>query len=124
MELAAVAGGTGVPRPAAATHRVSIEGCAEGFFCREDESVLSGMARLGRRGIPVGCRGGGCGVCLVEILAGDYRALSMSRSHVSAEDEAVGRVLACRVQPRSDLEIRVLGRMQRPFFGSTTSPSQ
>jgi ferredoxin len=123
MELAVAANGGGVLASAAMTYRVRIEGCADGFSCREDESVLAGMARLGRRGIPVGCRGGGCGVCLVEILAGDYRALPMSRTHVSAEDEAGGRVLACRVQPRSDLEIRVLGRMQRPLFGSA-SPSQ
>jgi len=71
------------------------------------------MERLGKRGIPVGCRGGGCGVCKVEILSGSYRARVMSRSCISAREEAAGTVLACRVWPESDIRIAVVGRMKK-----------
>lgn len=55
--------------------------------------------------IPVGCRGGGCGVCRVHIVSGDYESKKMSRAHISEADEKKGVVLACRVIPRSDLVI-------------------
>ena len=71
------------------------------------------MVRLGRRGIPVGCRGGACGVCKVEVMSGCIERKAMSRSHISEEDEKAGRVLACRILPGSDLEMRVIGGMKR-----------
>lgn len=56
--------------------------------------------------IPVGCRGGGCGVCRVEVLSGDYDTKRMSRRHVTEADEAAGYALACRLMARSDLVVR------------------
>ncbi|MDD2161364.1 2Fe-2S iron-sulfur cluster-binding protein [Pseudomonas sp. MIL19] len=94
-------------------HQVLIEDTGEQYACDECESVLDGMARLGRRGIPVGCRGGGCGVCKVQIVEGSYAAGVMSRSHVSADEQAAGVVLACRVMPHSDLCVQVLGKMKK-----------
>jgi ferredoxin len=93
-------------------HRVSVVDTALSYDCREDESLLAALARLGLRGIPLGCRGGGCGVCKVEIVTGRYATLPMSRGHISESDHDAGRLLACRVFPRSDVELRVLGRMQ------------
>jgi ferredoxin len=63
------------------------------------------LKNLPRR-LPVGCRRGGCGICRVRVLVGEYRSDLMSRSHVSAEDEAAGRVLACCIYPLSDLSLR------------------
>lgn len=49
-------------------HTITIEDTAEHYPCGEGESVLHGMARLGRSGIPLGCRGGGaaaaCARCM------------------------------------------------------------
>lgn len=92
-------------------YNVVIEETGESFRCSPQESLLVGMERLGKKGIPVGCRGGGCGVCKIEITAGTYRQRVMSREYVSLEDEAAGRVLACRVSPTSDIRLRVLGKM-------------
>lgn len=95
------------------TFQVRIEDTGESFVCSANFTVLRGMEALGRGGIPVGCRRGGCGVCKVEILAGAFDKRVMSRAHVSVEEEAAGCVLACRVFPRSDLRLRVLGTMKR-----------
>lgn len=94
-------------------YNVVIEETGETFRCSPQESLLVGMERLGKKGIPVGCRGGGCGVCKVEIIAGTYLKRVMSRDYVSEEDEQAGRVLACRVRPTSDIRLRVLGKMSK-----------
>lgn len=96
-----------------ATFTVTIEDTGETFRCSEKQSLLAGMEALGKKGIPVGCRGGGCGVCKIEVLAGDYRKRVMSREHISAEDEVEGRLLACRVMPASDVKLKVVGKMKK-----------
>lgn len=92
---------------------VLIEETGESYRCSPAETLLAGMERLGKKGIPVGCRGGGCGVCKVEITSGSYLKRVMSREYVSVEDEAAGRVLACRVRPTSDITLKVLGKMAK-----------
>ncbi len=73
------------------------------FACRPGQSLLTAMIMAGRTGIKVGCRSGGCGVCRVKIVAGRYASEKMTRSRISEADEAEGIVLACRIQPASDL---------------------
>lgn len=111
------------------TVMVTIEQTGETYSCALDETLLQGMLRLGRKGIPVGCVNGGCGVCRVRILAGEVRRLGpISRAHVTAEDEAQGYTLACRVAPRQAVRLEVTGRFERPFFSKgsamSTSPVQ
>lgn len=98
-------------------HDILIAETGEHYHCSDDESVLEGMARLGRRGIPLGCRGGGCGVCKVHITAGQYHCRAMSRQHVSVDEQAGGVVLACRVLPKSDLVLSVVGKMHKGVCG-------
>lgn len=106
-------------------HTIVIEETGESYRCAQSESVLIGMERLGKRGIPVGCRGGGCGVCKVEVTAGSFTKRVMSRAYVSAEEEAANQVLACRIFPTSDLRLRVLGKMAknvlRPPLGAASA---
>lgn len=94
------------------TFHVRIEDTGECFVCAGHFTVLRGMESLGRGGIPVGCRRGGCGVCKVEVLEGTYRKRVMSRDRVSLEDEFAHRVLACCIWPTSDLRLRLLGPHQ------------
>lgn len=106
-------------------YTISIEETGETFRCSSAETLLDGMARLGRKGIPVGCRGGGCGVCKVQVNTGEFRKRVMSREHISIEDEAAGRVLACRVYPESNLHLTVLGKMKKSVLCPTqaTAPA-
>lgn len=81
------------------------------YLCRESETLLQGMLRLGCKGIPVGCLGGGCGICKIKVLKGTVRKLGpMSRAHVSAEEEQQGCYLACKVAPLESLTIEVLSK--------------
>ena len=91
---------------------VLIQNTGERFACSDERTLLQAMEALGRKGIPVGCRNGGCGVCKVQVTQGRYSARVMSRDHVSEDDERAGRVLACRVRPGSDLSLRAIGKMK------------
>lgn len=97
----------------ATAHTITIDDDGQTYRCSEQRSLLEGMEQLGRKGIPVGCRNGGCGVCKVAILDGHYSTRVMSREHVSEEDERCGRVLACRAKPLSDIRLAVIGKMKK-----------
>ena len=96
---------------------VTIENTGETFRCGEEDNVLQAMEQLQRRGIPVGCRNGGCGVCKVQVSEGSYTKRKMSRAVISADEEASGCVLACRIKPTSDLLLRVMGPMKKSVCG-------
>ena len=102
--------------------QVRIEQTGDSYACGLEESLLSGMLRLGRKGIPVGCRQGGCGVCKVRILEGQYVRRVMSRAHVSAEEEAAGCALSCRIYPSSDLRLQVIGAMKKNVCRTVAAP--
>lgn len=95
---------------------VHVAQTGETYPCAIGESLLQGMLRLGRKGIPVGCINGGCGVCKVRILEGEVRQLGpVSRAHVSVEEEAGGVTLACRVGPVTAVRLEVTGKFEKPF---------
>ena len=96
-----------------AAYTITIDDTGESYRCVDYRSVLEGMEALGKKGIPVGCRNGGCGVCKVQVQSGSYSKRVMSREHVSEADEAAGCVLSCRIKPTSDLRLRVIGIMKK-----------
>lgn len=96
-------------------HIVHFLDTGETLPCDDQENLLRSMEKLGRRGIPVGCRNGGCGVCKVQVARGEYQKRVMSRTHISESDEREGIVLACRIIPGSDLAVKVIGKMGRAF---------
>jgi ferredoxin len=87
-------------------YRITVKDTGEVFPCAEDEAVLRAMFRSHKGPVTYGCCGGGCGVCRMRILSGQWRAFKpMSRAHVSETDQMQGIVLLCCVQPRSDMVI-------------------
>ena len=106
---------------------VCVRQTGETYPCATNESLLRGMLRLGRRGIPAGCVNGGCGVCKVRIVEGSVTALGpVSRAHVSEAEECAGLTLACRVAPSCAVTLEVAGKLERPFSrgAATTATPQ
>ena len=93
--------------------KVTISESGEQFNCKDGQIVLEAMVQLGRRGIPSGCHGGGCGVCKVRVADGDFSTQKMSRAHVSEAEEKDGCALACRLFANSDISLQVLGGMKK-----------
>ena len=109
-------------RPKFAVHVAQTD---ETYPCAGNESLLTGMVRLGRKGIPVGCVNGGCGVCKVRIVEGQIKALGpISRAHVTLDEENQGYTLACRVAPTQAVCLEVAARLRKPFLGSAASVAQ
>lgn len=91
--------------------QITLLNTGETFSCGPATHVLKAMTQLGIRGVPSGCHGGGCGVCKVRVMKGDYRVEAMSRAHISEDEEAQGIVLACRLYPLSNLDLSVTGKL-------------
>jgi len=83
------------------------DGCDDQEFpVRSGRTLLDSTPRGPEQPIQVGCRGGGCGVCRVQVLAGEYTTKRMSRRFVTEGDEAAGFALACCLVPAGDLTVR------------------
>lgn len=75
--------------------------------------MLTALERCGHARVPVGCRGGGCGVCKVRVVNGTYITGRMSRAHVSVAEERAGYALACRLYAQGPLVIETFGKCVR-----------
>jgi ferredoxin len=60
--------------------------------------------------VPKGCHNGACGVCKIKVHSGDFSKDKMNRKHVSQEEEDNNILLACKVFPKSDMEIEFISR--------------
>ncbi len=90
-----------------ALYKVQDANSREFFECNKDQSLLVAMERTHPGLIKVGCRGGGCGLCKIRVVSGEYVTRAMSRAKVSLDEMEQGYVLACRAYPSSDLEFVV-----------------
>ncbi len=92
------------------------------FVCPEDLSILSAMEKAGLAVVPVGCRGGGCGICKISIKSGAFKSGKMSKAHISDDEIKSASVsLACRTYPQSAIIIKPLGKVFK-HFQRTKSP--
>jgi ferredoxin len=80
------------------------------FSCNKGQPVLNAAICSGATAIRSGCHGGGCGVCKIRVLSGEFSSGAMSRAHVDPESLERHDVLACRIYPLSNLVIELLGK--------------
>lgn len=104
-------------------HQITIDNTGEVFRCVGDVHVLAAMEQAACKGIPVGCRNGGCGACKVRITVGRYHTRKMNRAVVSVAEEADGCVLACKTYPLSDITVHALGRVWQATKNTQNKPS-
>lgn len=90
---------------AASTYTVQVVNRNKSFQVKAGDNLLSGLEKSCCDAIDIGCRGGGCGLCKVKILAGNYQTKVMSKRHICEHQAANGYALACRLLPESDLVV-------------------
>lgn len=88
------------------TYSVHIEPSGHSFDIEPDETVLDAALRHGHP-LPYGCRNGGCGACMGQILEGELDYGSERPAALSAEDQARGLAIFCQARAASDLIIEV-----------------
>lgn len=90
-------------------HVVTLVEPSHQWRCRPQESIAEGAdrAQIGRT-LLHGCRGGGCGICKVRVLRGQYmlRRHSLEANPQSEKEKDI--VLACCAEPTSDLIIQLM----------------
>lgn len=92
--------------------KVAIRNTAVTIDCAPEQTVLHAALGAGID-FPYICASGNCGACLSELHAGEVAMLAYGDGALSAAQRQDGKVLACRAQPRSDLDITWLGRGRR-----------
>lgn len=86
-------------------YRIQVINREQIYWCESGKNLLTGMESDNQQCIHVGCRGGGCGVCKIRIVSGDYQQKRMSKAHIDENDKQQGFALACRVFPTGDMVI-------------------
>ena len=98
---------------------VSIPALDEVIYLGPDETLLSGLYKAGYS-YTVGCKRGGCGICKVEVLDGDFSYnRPIAETVISAEERTDGTCLSCRAVPDSDVTIQMRDdemRLVNPFL--------
>ena len=98
---------------------VTVQPDGEVIYLDPDETVLSGLYKAGYA-YAVGCRRGGCAICKVDCLSGqfDYDH-PIADTVLTAGERADGTCLTCRAVPKGDITIEMRGedlRLINPFL--------
>ncbi len=98
---------------------VSIHPTGEVIYLDPGETVLSGLYKAGYA-YTVGCKRGGCAICKVDCLSGefDYERI-VADTVITDEEAATGTCLSCRAVPTTDITIEMRGenvRLVNPFL--------
>jgi CDP-4-dehydro-6-deoxyglucose reductase len=73
----------------------------------DGETVLAALGRAGLK-YRIGCRRGGCGICKLQLLAGEVRYERPVADSVLSDDEKVaGICLSCRAVPITNVLIEL-----------------
>lgn len=92
-----------------------------------EDTLLRAMAKAGLR-YRVGCKRGGCGICKIQLLAGEVRYERPIAPTVLSDDERVeGICLSCRAVPLTNVvvELQEGDRLRRVLgFLSTTTTTK
>lgn len=71
------------------------------------DTLLSGLQKAGYA-YTVGCRRGGCGICKIDVLEGEFSYCRPVADTVITDDErADGTCLSCRAVPEDDVTIQL-----------------
>jgi CDP-4-dehydro-6-deoxyglucose reductase len=98
---------------------LTIHPTGEVVYLEPGETVLGGLYKAGFA-YTIGCRRGGCAICKVDVLEGDFSYnRPVADSVVSDEERTDGTCLSCRAVPDSDLTIEMRDsclRLVNPFL--------
>jgi len=98
---------------------VTVHPSGEMIYLAPDETVLSGLYKAGYA-YAIGCRRGGCAVCKVDCLSGqfDYDH-PIADSVLTTGERTDGTCLTCRAVPMGDITIEMRDedlRLINPFL--------
>jgi toluene monooxygenase electron transfer component len=87
-------------------HRIRLDGTADTYACRPDETLLKAGLEAGLR-LPYECSTGSCGSCRARLVSGEVESRWPDAPGLSSRDRTRGRILCCQSEPRGDVTIAV-----------------
>ncbi len=93
-------------------YSILIKNADKAIFCGEDKDLMTSLKSQSSL-IPKGCHNGACGVCKIQVHSGKYVKSQMNRKHISTDEESNDVVLACKVFPKSDMEIEFIQKKKK-----------
>lgn len=85
---------------------ITLRPVGDAIACDAGETVLGALLRGGAN-VVFGCRGGGCGVCKMRLVAGRVDHGRCSAAVLPHTERAQGWVLSCQAQPLTDISIEL-----------------
>jgi ferredoxin len=79
----------------------------ERIIIGNDNDFILDTAIRNRVKIKVGCKGGGCGICKIQILEGEVDRGHSARSVLPLNEIEEGYALACQTKPNTDVVINI-----------------
>ena len=87
--------------------KISVQGEDIAVECIPGETILEAMHRTGHA-LRVGCRRGGCAVCKLDVIDGDFEyTRPLAEKVLTDEERASGVCLTCRAVPVSDMTVKL-----------------
>jgi ferredoxin len=96
-------------------HNILVRDKDKNRECFENKNLMDSLSKQADLA-PKGCHNGCCGVCKAVIHNGNYEKLKMNRKHISEGEENKNIVLACRVFPKSDMEIEFISKPKAELY--------
>ncbi|MBA4538019.1 2Fe-2S iron-sulfur cluster binding domain-containing protein [Bacillus aquiflavi] len=81
----------------------------QSFYYHGNEDLLR-SAQKNNIKVPFACRGGGCGLCKVKVVKGNYELGPSSKAVLTDRERKEGYVLACKTYPLSEMEIELISK--------------
>jgi ferredoxin len=103
---------------AQAACRVTVENTGQSFDCPAGELILDAGLGAGI-GLPHNCRGGACGTCKSQVLAGEVDHGWVMSFAISDEEKDAGKCLICQSKPQGDT---LVIRTDNPVAGAEDAP--
>lgn len=96
-------------------HNIFVKDKQKSRDCCSEKNLMDSLS-IEENLVPKGCHNGACGVCKIVVHSGTYDKEMMNRKHISQEEENENIVLACKVFPKSDMDIEFIKKSKKKCY--------
>nr|WP_295973529.1 2Fe-2S iron-sulfur cluster binding domain-containing protein [uncultured Bacillus sp.] len=85
---------------------LDVNGIQQELICLEDQSILDAACIQGVT-IKYACKGGGCGLCKIQVDEGLYKRGKSSKAVLPDSERELDYTLACKTFPQSNMKVLI-----------------
>lgn len=96
-------------------HNIFVKNKQKSRDCCEEKNLMDSLS-VESELVPKGCHNGACGVCKIVVCQGEFDKEKMNRKHITQEEEDDNIVLACKVFPKSNMDIEFIKKSKKQCY--------